>query len=57
MFFSCGHLKEVSLPSTLKKIGKNAFLRCGNLKTVWVEYGCSAHVERHVDSHVEVKWK
>ena len=36
-------IEEVTLPSTLRKIGKLTFNRCSSLKTVYVKRGCQAN--------------
>ena len=42
--FSYSGIEEITLPSTLKKMGENIFKKCENLKTVYVEGGCTADV-------------
>lgn len=54
--FSMSWLKEITLPSTLKEIGKNA-LKCDTLKKVWVEPGCALKVKKYVKLSVKVEYK
>lgn len=46
-------LEEITLPSTLRKIGTATFGRC-NLKVVWVRNGCTANVRSNVNPRVLV---
>lgn len=40
-FYDSG-IKEITLPSALRKIGDYAFENCSDLKTIYVEDGCEA---------------
>ena len=41
--FQNTEIEEITLPSTLMKIGKLTFTRCSSLKTVYVKRGCQAN--------------
>ena len=38
--FQGSRIEEVTLPSTLREIGRNTFKWCSDLKTIYVEKGC-----------------
>lgn len=40
--FENSGIKEITLPSTLKRVGKCTFKGCGNLRTIYVAKGCKA---------------
>ena len=40
--FEHSGIKAITLPSTLKEIGRLAFSECPNLKTIYVKSGCQA---------------
>ena len=50
-------VEEITLPCTLKGIGTDAFAYCPNLRTVWVEEGCTVDVRKFVGEKVEVRRK
>lgn len=47
-------IEEITLPSTLEKIGDNTFCGCLRLKVVWVRDGCRVNVKRCVNDSVAV---
>ena len=47
-------LEEITLPSTLEKLGDNTFCGCLRLKVVWVRDGCRVNVKRCVNDSVAV---
>ena len=54
-FYNC-RIKKITLPSTLKEIGEDAFKR-SNLKTVFVEEGCTLDVRKYIKENVKVRHK
>ena len=52
--FSCSGIEEITLPSTLKEIGKKAFENCDSLKTVWVEDDFALDLANVVRSSVKI---
>ena len=46
--FEGSWLKEITLPSTLEKIGDNTFAGCYSLEVVWVEDGCTSNIREHI---------
>ena len=52
--FSFSEIKEITIPSTLKGIDKDAFADCENLKIVWLEEDSLINIERCVNSSVEI---
>ena len=50
-------MKEITLPSTLQKIGKWTFYWCNSLTTIYVKSGCKADLSRLViPEHAKVVW-
>lgn len=47
-------LEEITLPSTLEKLGDNTFCGCLRLKVVWVRDGCRVNIKRCVNDSVAV---
>lgn len=47
-------LEEITLPSTLKEIGDNAFRDCDNLRVILVENGCSVYIKNKAKDSAEV---
>ena len=54
--FSHSGVEEITLPGTLKGIGKDAF-DCYNLRTVWVVEGCTLDIRKYVSNSVRVNQK
>lgn len=52
-FFDSG-VEEITLPSTLKEIGRHAFANCNKLKVVWIEDGCAVNIGNYVNNSVTV---
>ena len=46
--FEGSWLKEITLPSTLEKIGDNTFAGCYSLEVVWVEDGCTLDISERI---------
>ena len=52
--FASSGLEEVTLPSTLKEIGCEAFKGC-RLRVVYVRRGCAVDVRKSVGASVELR--
>ena len=46
--FSRSRIEQVTLPGTLKEIGKQTFEGCNDLKVVWLEDGCAPDIRASV---------
>ena len=55
--FNDSGIEKITLPSTLREIGENVFNTCPNLKTIWVEKGCTLDIKAFVDENVKVRRK
>ena len=53
--FEFSGTKEIVLPSTLVKLGKNSFKKCHFLERIWVEQRCQINVSDYVESKVDVQ--
>ena len=54
----CGSgIEEITLPGTLKEIGKDAFEWCFGLKTILLEEDCQLDVRKYIKHNVEVRRK
>ena len=51
-FYESG-IKEIRLSSTLKEMDENVF-KAANLKTIWVEEGCTLDVRKYVGNSVKI---
>lgn len=52
--FNKSGIEEITLPSTLKEIHDDAFKNCNNLKTIWIEEGCTPDVRKYVGNSVDI---
>ena len=54
-FFEYSGLKEIVLPGTLVKLGRNAFQQCRSLKRVWIEQRCQIRIKDYLQPEVDVR--
>ena len=47
-------VEEMTLPGTLRDVGKDVFQYCRKLKVIWVEEGCAIDVRSSVKSPVTI---
>ena len=53
--FEHSGIKEIVLPSTLVKLGRNAFQQCRSLKRVWIEQRCQIRVKDYLQPEVDAQ--